>query len=141
MTFTELMQTLATRLDIGDLEPNDQGNYELIFDEALTVQMQAIGRELFFIGTVGALPTDPEEATLRLKKMLQYNLARIRTRPEILCLESNTFILYRRLPLDSRIHDVELALEGYVNSLEFWQQAFHESPRVHSAPMFPFMFP
>jgi hypothetical protein len=137
------MQQLAPRLGLSEaLEPDAQGIYQIVFDDALVVRCFQSGKELFICGSVGKLSDNPRQVEEKLQHVLRYSLARIKEKAEILTLEDDQeMILYRRIATEGlQVETLHRILGAYVNSLAYWNKKFVDEPS-RSGSALPFLFP
>ncbi|MFO1349183.1 MAG: CesT family type III secretion system chaperone [Gammaproteobacteria bacterium] len=142
MPFKDLIEQLAYRLGIKEIRPDAQGEYRFVFDRELMVYCAQAGRALLLRGVIGKRSGTARDAADQLQTLLRQNLARLKEQQEVMSLASDTdeFILYRLLPLETtRIDDLEQALGGYLNHLEFWRHTF--TGAIRRGPALPLLFP
>jgi hypothetical protein len=76
-------------------------------------------------GIIGQLPNPPAARAERLRRLLQWNLPRLRFQREAVAIDPETgnLILWRRLtqPSPSNPRAFLAAFEAFLNSLETWQ--------------------
>lgn len=76
MKLTEAVRVLETHLELPKVEPNDQGGYELVFDDTLNIALVPMreGTAFGIIGDITTVSKDENEAEVLIKKVLQWNL-------------------------------------------------------------------
>ena len=97
---------------------------------------------MFLCGDVSKVPENEQESEELLKKILQLNLARMKTQKEVLSLdrEAASIILFRKVPLDNITAEAFADIvESFINRMEFWCNTV--AAVSQTARPFPMMFP
>ena len=118
----DVVEMLARYFRVG-LQDSDNC-IEVLVDETLLVRCFYRGDWMYFTGDIAVVqPSDFE----KIKRMLQWNLARIAEKNDTLTYDSQTTMLYllRKKPLarmfaDNIFHEAET----FVENLTFWREAF-----------------
>lgn len=146
MSLQPLIESVLTRLGVEGAAPGAEGEYEVVFDGDLDLQILPLENSLLLIraklGTVpGEFPADRDF----LARTLGRNLANLRRQSEIVALdrEKREVWLYRLLhAVADRTDDAALlsVLEEFVDSLEWWRATTDDRPAAVSSP-FQFLRP
>ena len=139
-----LLQQFAIRWGLDRLRADQQNRYQLVLDGSLHIRLFQNGPFIYLESGIGSLPDDIPQSEKQLEHLLTQSLARLHRHEETLCLDPNRpeLMLFRRLPALSLIlEDLEQALEGFANQLEFWRQSQAAPPVQSAPPPLHFIFP
>ena len=118
----DVVEMLARYFRVG-LQDGDSC-VEVFVDETLLVRCFYRGDWMYFTGDIATVqPTD----FVKIKRMLQWNLARITEKNDTLTYNPQTTMLYllRKKPLAQLFADnVFREAESFVENLTFWSEAF-----------------
>jgi hypothetical protein len=133
MDIQNLVESLAQRLEMPVPASDENGAYTFVFDGMPVHCRSGPDQRLILWGGLGEIPPDPTQAEEQAREILKANLAWMKTRKEIVCIdpESGEMVLYLSLKIpDLDVDRFEEKIEGLVNSLEFWL----ERAKTFSAP-------
>jgi len=137
----QLIQQVTQSLKIPTPEPNDKGEYQLTCNDGLTVTIFAKNKDaVVLLSPFGndSLKDSPDlEKTL--KKVLQWSLVRQKENPETVSWkpDNKQLFLFRELPAaEASEKTLKIALESFLNNLEFWNKAIEDAQS--SSPSSPF---
>jgi hypothetical protein len=137
----QVIERLAVRLGTGAIEPGPEGEYTLIFDDQLDLQLLPFESSHLLIRS--RLGTFPEARQLRegeFRVLLNRNLANLRRQSEIVTIDrqQRAVWIYRmlRIPADRTDESALFAvLEEFLNSLEWWRGVAKEASAPPPGPM------
>lgn len=130
MEIGEVIAAFCRRLRVDPPERDGEGRYGFVFDGELTVRCETLGRDgILLTGVAGRLPGRAGEAEALLRRLLTVNLAGMRDRRGVLCLEDGgDIVLYRTVSAGAAAPvDFEGVLERFVNELAFWTDTVRET--------------
>ena len=134
MTGMEAIDALAHYFRVNVSDGEDR--IKIFVDETLPIICFYRGDWLYFMGTIsGIQPSDLE----KIKRVLQWNLARITERCDPLAYNPQEKILYLfRKKLLSRVFrdNIFREAESFVENLTFWREAFLYTGNVSSGLMY-----
>ncbi|HVJ68600.1 MAG TPA: CesT family type III secretion system chaperone [Caulifigura sp.] len=146
MSLQSLIESVLSKLGVEGVTPGPEGEYEVVFDSSLDLQILPLEGSLILIrsrlGTVpGEFPADRDY----LASVLSRNLANLRRQSELITLdrEKREVWLYRLVRATAdRTDDAALlaVLEEFVDSLEWWRATTDERSATVSSP-FQFLRP
>jgi len=134
------MSSLAQRLQLDDLTPDDEGRCVLVFDDDLEIEIRQLdSTRLLIQSSLGTVPADDFSAEEYFRTLLQLNLRRLPEQRESVALEpdSRNVVLYRIVPMRDDQHLIEM-LEAFLNSAETWSQFDDGAVQSSPAGMMPF---
>lgn len=139
VTPQQLIAAVAERLGLGTLAPDDGGAYEVVFDGELDLQFVPLEGSLLLIRSrLSSLPPDPAQQAPVLRKLLNWNLAKLREQRELLTIDrTNREVWLYRLVRSDKTDQAALCslLEEFLNSLEWWRTS--ESAQAQPAAALP----
>jgi hypothetical protein len=146
MSHQLLIESVLNRLGVEGVTPGVEGEYEIVFDNNLDLQILPLEGSLILVraklGTVpGEFPADRDF----LSSLLGRNLANLRRQSEIVAMDRTDRIvwLYRLVRVRAdRTDDAALlsVLEEFLDTLEWWRATADERPAPVSSP-FQFLRP
>ncbi len=146
MSIHSLIETTLERLGVEEARPGADGEYEVVFDGNLDLQILPLEGSLILIrARLDTVPADFPVDRDSLAELLTRNLANLRRQSEIVTLDrvSREVWLYRlvRSTADRNEDALLLAvLEEFLDSLEWWRATTDERPAHVSSP-FQFLRP
>lgn len=128
MELNELMKAFGDKVGIAGLEPNDQGEYLLSFDDMSVGFKEDIATKSLIIAS--SFAEKPEEGSDRLAEiLLGANHLFVATAGNTIAFDPNekNYVLQRREPLAMLDADSFMAIaESFVNSLEQYKNLVNE---------------
>tara|TARA_B100001248_G_scaffold241598_1_gene208385 strand:- start:58647 stop:59084 length:438 start_codon:yes stop_codon:yes gene_type:complete len=133
MKLTEAIKVLETHLELPELGPNDEGHYELVFDDILNISLVPMreGTAFGVLGEIAQVPEGEDEAEILLKKLLHWNLLGAKQAEGGLFFdrEKGMILLQYCFAEPSLASDDFLdKLESFLANLESWCQRLKDSP-------------
>jgi hypothetical protein len=135
-----LIESVLSRLGVEDATPGPDGEYEVIFDNQLDLQILPLEGSLILVrSSLGFVPPDRNAEATFLASVLRRNLANLRRQSELVTIdrELRTVWLYRlvRPQADSRDDSALLRiLEEFLDSLEWWRATTEDRPSASASP-------
>lgn len=134
----DVINDIAKGLKIEVPQPDDDGEYTLVFDDNLEVYLFSLKQNSLILTSVISeeLPNTTETENF-LKKILQINFIRLKDHEEVLTWDPDfsLIILSKEIPFSNLSEKPILEhLEKFLNSLEFWQSTISQganSPITH----------
>lgn len=129
------------RLGAGPIEPGPEGEFTLIFDDQLDLQLLPFeGSHLLIRSRLGTFPDDRQQREAEFRVLLNRNLANLRRQSEIVTIDRQQRVvwIYRmlRVPADRTDESALLdVLEEFLNSLEWWRGVAQEASASPPAAM------
>jgi len=130
MEIGEVIAAFCRRLRVDPPERDGEGRYGFVFDGELTVRCEALGSGgILLTGVPGRVPGRAGDAEALLRRLLTVNLAGMRERRGVLCLEDGgDIVLYRTVSAGAVTPgDFEGIMERFVNELAFWTDMVKET--------------
>jgi hypothetical protein len=134
----DLIGVFSERMGLGSLDPDKDGAYTVVFDDRLSVRCLPAGKdEIILSGAIGEIPEDERKAEEHLKKVLKFNLSRMKIQKEVLAFvpETRELICYLKARMNELTGDDFMELmENFLNTFEFWTESAKDVPAT--APQF-----
>lgn len=125
--FKNAIQDLAKALNLEAPEPEDNGIYSFVFDDALEVNILSLKKDSLILTApvTNPLNNSPETEKL-LKKLLQINFSRLKEYEETLTWDPDSaqIVLSKEIPFSTLSEKPLIGqLEQFLNNIEFWKSA------------------
>jgi len=126
MTSEQLIQALARRLGLENLEPEEPGRWRIVFDGDLAVDLRTLGpKTVRFEATIGKPPEDEYQQEQFLRFALARNLSLLGegVARNVLFLDPDRAILSIHKAVNAEDFDEETfaeSAEDFVNASEAW---------------------
>ena len=136
MQITELISALCQHLQLDSLEPNEEGVYELTFDDGLDIEILSFHNNLLLRSSVGDFPEDTGQQEDFLRRLLNRSLPRLKDQYASLSIDEQQqrVWVYHSRPLNSLdIHRFCELVEQFVNAVAWWAE--FESNAAPMGPM------
>ncbi|MEM7477726.1 MAG: CesT family type III secretion system chaperone [Planctomycetota bacterium] len=126
MRINQLIDGLRADLRLDSLDPDEDGIYSIVFDEGLAIEILVLGgNHLLIRSRLDELPADERESESVVFEYLRHNLAALREQIGTLSIdrEADCIWLAETVAADQlRIQELLEILEGFVNSVAWWQR-------------------
>lgn len=122
-----VIQEVARNLKLETPEPGARNEYTFVFDDLLEVNISSFKKDSLILDAPISEPLeDSPETEKLLKKLLQWNLPRLKEYQEVLTWDPDLDqIVLSREVLFSELSEKPILgqLEKFLNNLEFWKSA------------------
>jgi hypothetical protein len=133
MTLEEVLSILSEFFLIKDWEKNGSGEYSVVVDNKIDVSFIPVEKtHVVFQGCFGDALPNSDAAEAKLKRLLQWNFARVQHNNDVLSVDqkSRRISVFRRISFDKLTMDSLLDhVDSFVRNVDFWLSA-SESKRV-----------
>ncbi|MDR0595212.1 MAG: CesT family type III secretion system chaperone [Puniceicoccales bacterium] len=140
MIWEEIVNVLSEFLMVEHWNGGDDGSYSVVIDDVIDVNFIPVSKTyIIFQGCMGkALPAN-NSTEAKLKRLLQWNFARIKDNNDVLSVDQRSRrisivrkILLEKLTVDSLLDHVE----SFVRNVDFWLAASeHKSMAAGLSPL------
>ncbi len=121
-----LVAQLAAELQLGEIPPNDDGVYSIIFDGNLEIEIAPMGHSRFLLRSrLRAVPDDDREAESLFRACLQRHLAQLHWSAAAVTWDKDSARLWLYQAADATALGSRAAkdlLEEFVNVAETWSR-------------------
>lgn len=125
MNVQQLIDGLLGELNLVSLDPDEEGAYEIVFDDGLELQLLTIGgAHLLLRSRLAALPQREDEREAFILEYMRHNLAGLRDQSASLSLDREEQCIWLAQTHHANQLTVQQlcdSLEEFVNALAWWK--------------------